>query len=517
MDRLQKPLSTWFRVGLLALASGTALADDTAKPTPTTPPSQLTQAWQSQITKLETGSETLQLSLWAHSTKRRQSVTLMSGDRVLETISGDAVDREAYEKLILSQTEIKTSEIVPPRLGIAGARKVADQIEKRLKLLKRPVQRVEVDRPVTYLVTTNADGSVQAFDSETGESLWQVNVGSAEYITIPAGVNDDYVSVINGTILFTLKLENGKLITQQKLRNAATGALPAHGRVFVTSLDGSTIGYLPDRPDPTPWSANNRGFSPAAPIPSYDGRFIIWATQPKYFVVAKVDDENPVLWCRFESKDRVGKTAAPISNGFLICSHNGTIARIDLPSSDNPSIRGNALAWRFGCGELIDQTPLASNGSVFVVTMEHNLVALKAANGEPAWDTRPSGIRRVLGANADFVYVLDQENQIETLRHRDGSLVARQPAPAELGMCNFINDRLYFYNPKGELFCLHESSKIDPEMHSSYVEAPRIHNQDVKSSRSTESGEETEDNSFGDEEAEPNAFEGGSGMEDIDF
>ena len=459
--------------------------------------SQLLTHWQSQIARIPTAAPVLKIDIWAHATRRVQSVTLTSGSRTYETISADAIDREAYEKLLLgSGNNQSLNDLEVPKLGLEGARRLVEKTEKQLTILKRPFQRFEVDRPMVYLVITTADGTVQALDAETGESIWQTSVGKSTLKTIAGGTSDDFVSVVNGSKLYVLSLENGKILREHKLSIPAVGSIPTKDWVLVTGIHGATFGYHATSATLKPWSTKNNGHSSNSPVVSFDRRFVCWSIEPKYLIVTKMDEADPKLWIRYESRDRVGAQATPVPNGFLVCSASGTVARIGLPHAENPNIRGNAMLWRFSTGESMLQPPLFGHGVVLSLTTKEDLIALDVTKGQSLWQNPVSGIRQIMSINKDFAYALDINNLVRVIRLTDGSVAATLRSPGSHVVTNTVNDRMYFYDNEGKMTCMREASLLGPSNHAEYKE---VMTEETYSKPAADTTEDTDDESmFGD-------------------
>ena len=65
------------------------------------------------------------------------------------------------------------------------------------------------------LLVTTTDGYLQAFDAETGNTLWVVNVGD-EYL-LPPAVNSEVVAAVCGTTLTIYERSSGKVLDRSEL------------------------------------------------------------------------------------------------------------------------------------------------------------------------------------------------------------------------------------------------------------------------------------------------------------
>jgi hypothetical protein len=66
-------------------------------------------------------------------------------------------------------------------------------------------------------------GTIQAFDSETGEVLWVNHVGSPQHPTMPIGVGPNHVAVLNGSDLYVFDRLTGKFILKKQMEEIVGG------------------------------------------------------------------------------------------------------------------------------------------------------------------------------------------------------------------------------------------------------------------------------------------------------
>ena len=82
-------------------------------------------------------------------------------------------------------------------------------------------------------------GTIQAFDSETGAVLWVNHVGSPNHPTTPIGVGPNHAAVLNGSYLYVFDRLTGKFILQRKMEEIPGGGPGvSKERAFVPCLNG---------------------------------------------------------------------------------------------------------------------------------------------------------------------------------------------------------------------------------------------------------------------------------------
>ena len=427
--------------------------------------------WQSRLEQTQQVGDAVSVVVWPHSTDRLQYVALRSGDEILEKFDAAQVDRDAWQKKLLDLRNAKDANALKnepqeiPRIGLEGARKLADQAEAKYKIAGRKVERLEVDYPITYLVATTANGAIQMLDAETGERLWTSYVGSAFYPTFAAGVSDDYVSVINGSDLYLLDIKDGTTINRRRCEEQpANGSIPVGNWIYVAGLGGDLMAYNAGDAAKLPWVQRSGGAGLISPVLSADRRFLAWVCAPKYLYMAKVDELRPQLWNRFESSQSISKPPVAVENGFVATSDDGTVVCLNIPYADEPNIRGSALRWRYNLGQAVRQAPAAAAQMALVVTSAGELWGLDLKTGQPVWEQRPTGVQSVVGATKEHAYVRDDNGQLAQIRLSDGAIAQRIFLPLGEAAVQSTTDRMYFHAPNGSLVCVRELGADQPTL-----------------------------------------------------
>ena len=69
-----------------------------------------------------------------------------------------------------------------------------------------------------YVISDSA--IVQAFDAETGATLWSKRIGQPEQPCLPLGVGGDMLAVVNGSRLYVANRYNGDIIYEHVVDGA---------------------------------------------------------------------------------------------------------------------------------------------------------------------------------------------------------------------------------------------------------------------------------------------------------
>lgn len=420
-------------------------------------------AWRAHINQSPSAGVPISVQLFAHPTKRKQSVTLVSNGRVMERISGDAIDRDAYEQMVLKSDIQSANAKALPRLGLEGARTLVAKTEARLQVLGQKFERVEIDQPIIYLVTTSSDGNVQVFDAETGESLWNTVVGQSHWPTRPAGVSDKFVSVINGRELFVLRLEDGTIFTSRILDDASAGSsIPVGNWVYVPGLGGHMFAYDVTSKGSLPWRNVTGGNTTALPVLSADHRFLAWNCEPRFVNIAKVDDRSPSIWNRVECAEPVRSSALPIRSGLIIATEGGGVMKVSLPAEGANAYRNNGLVWRVSSGIIAPNTPIATDGVVYIWSKSSGLTALAEEDGTHLWNEPIRGVLDVLSITSKHLYVRTVDDRLAVLDSKTGEVVSASRNVIPASYTNTLNDRLIFISSVGQLVCVREIGASSP-------------------------------------------------------
>ena len=115
--------------------------------------------------------------------------------------------------------------------------------------------RGEIENVVLYdgtLFVQTDRAVLQAIDAETGRTLWVKEVGRRNFPSSRPAANGEMVAIINGSTLYILHRQTGRLLWQREVEGVA-GAGPAlsQTRAYVPMTDGLVLAYpLKAIPDP---------------------------------------------------------------------------------------------------------------------------------------------------------------------------------------------------------------------------------------------------------------------------
>jgi outer membrane protein assembly factor BamB len=258
-----------------------------------------------------------------------------------------------------------------------------------------------LDNPVIAngrIYTIDRDEVVSAFDAASGKRLWYIDLtpedednglfggglavqGNRLYVTTPF------------TYVYALDTDTGKKIWESKMPGPMR-APPAvsDGRIFAITLDNE--------------------------------------------LVALAEDDGRRLWSYAGESDSAGllggSTPAVLGNTVITTDSSGNLFALRAETgkllwSDNlaGAARGDSIATMAD----IRGRPVIDRDMVFAISNSGTMVAIDLRRGDRVWDKDIGGTQEPWVAG-DFVYVLDNDNQVLCLNRADGRVKWVQALPA---------------------------------------------------------------------------------------
>jgi outer membrane protein assembly factor BamB len=317
-------------------------------------------------------------------------------------------------------------------------------------------------------------GSVALFDGETGDLLWQAQVGTPYRVPQPAGYNDNSIFVIRRNVLYILNRATGlqRIYTTDKLSGVRTYgyelpyspsagpvaeddmlycvmstrvmafALPAYGAIdkFGKAADTGD-GGAPLMPEPA-WSyLIGNEFVQLPPLVA--GSQVSVATASGTFL--SINKFKGVVRDEFVTD---GKVVAPVGQ-------HGQWAYIgtDKATLYAFNMENQKLLWRFLPGGAVRRQPAVTDRDVFVAGDQVGLYRVSRDTGREIWLARQ--IDRFLAANDKFVYALHHSGEFHVLDYLRGSTLARYDLKDwTIPVANELSDRIYLGSNDGQIVCL---------------------------------------------------------------
>ncbi len=366
--------------------------------------------------------------------------------------------------------------------------------------------------PDTLFVQTDR-AALHVIDAETGQTLWVKTVGRPNHPSLPLGVGEKLVSVVNGTYIYILKRADGKLLWTGRMDDVpVAGICMSKRRVFVPTISGRVIAYKMTRiadplllSSPSPEEADaeepaDKAMSPSVqkeeasdslrfkqgpaaevacgssgavstqPIIMRDddlGMYIAWTTSKGMFVahIGRQDENHfPLLYELAGGSEIVSRptylpprTENPDTEGVIF------VATFDGSVYAHSERQGNEL-WKRATGQPIVE-PVVPIGERLYVTAElGGMYCLATADGSMLWHA--PRITKFIAASPTRLYVADKLDRLLVLDAQSGARIDTLPfAATDIMVRNMRTDRIYLITKTGLIQCLHETELAQPARH----------------------------------------------------
>lgn len=337
-------------------------------------------------------------------------------------------------------------------------------IQKRLEFEgssdKATVTKFTIPKSTIYAMSQS--GLVQAFDAETGRQLWQTEIGERSFPSSGVGASKKLVAAVNGSSVYCLDPETGKQLWKKRCETAVIGHPAAtDDSVFVPLADGRMQIFDATTSGNRTQTMMSKGasFNP----PTVAGSVVAWGTDKGVLSVAPVDNMNRVMY-RLKADSAIDAPATSKGSLIFVASHDGFLYAF------NKNL--GSMVWSSSIGEHCSRSPYPVGDYIFVVTEENHLFKFDARNGvtAPGWEKHLNGIKQVIGASKDRLYVQTTSEQIQVLDLSTGSKLGLIGGTTGLmPVVNYITDRIYLVNNSGVIECLRETGSTSPFIHADEI------------------------------------------------
>ncbi|MCG8652262.1 MAG: PQQ-binding-like beta-propeller repeat protein, partial [Pirellulales bacterium] len=303
--------------------------------------------------------------------------------------------------------------------------------------------------PRVNLYSLAIDGALECRNAETGESIWVTRVGNRELKYGAMGVDEKFITVVNGGNLIQVDVSNGEVIEE-----VSTIGTPLHGAVMsghfalVPTIRNGVEGYLMRDLKVDPFMEIVAGYALALPQASPDSTRVVWATD-RGFVYAMEMSGTPSVMFRLDTDGIVsGRVASAPRDRFYFGSESGQVYGIH-------ATRTGTVEWSRPFGEPFYDQPLIAGEQLLIRSGYGNLFSLGTVDGISTWENTVPGIDEVMGVIGDRVFVRKLSGTMAVLDLQSGDTVGNYPQiqPGRL-LINTLTDRLYMVSEGGAVQCL---------------------------------------------------------------
>ncbi|MEM7454899.1 MAG: PQQ-binding-like beta-propeller repeat protein [Planctomycetota bacterium] len=370
----------------------------------------------------------------------------------------------------LEQALVRKS-VIEAELKARGMEDVEVTISNPVEAEDGSVSYVPSSLPKSTMYATTSRGLVAAIDADSGRTLWSTFVGNPRYLTTGPGYSDDYVAVCNGSRVYCLEAQTGKLLWDVESDGSPADA-PSIGKhfVFVVLTNGRMQALPLNRDGIGGRTYIGSGLGTAAPL--ITERSVSWPTELGHYSVVPLTTQQRTIIENvgvFEAESiayRLRADGAILSGGtaadgnLYVTSVDGFVYAVEE--------RTGAIQWEFSTGNRIERSAWPYRGNLYLVTASNMLYKLNATNGTKAegWEEPVEGISRFLGASGENLFVQDTNGGLVVLDELSGN----QSGAADLQGVDFTlqnvqTNRIYLGNSNGLIQCVREVSSPTPVFH----------------------------------------------------
>ena len=264
--------------------------------------------------------------------------------------------------------------------------------------------------PIVYdghVFTLDADGTVSAFSTSGGSSLWRASLKPTP---------SDKKVAFNAKDLFSLGGESGG--------GYGGGLAVDGGRIFGTSGYGAVIALEPASGKRL-WEKNLGVPLRASPTAAGDRVFVV-TVEGRFFCLSATDGAE--LWSTRGLPQQASRVmnVSPAVDGDIVVVPYPSGDLVAFKVSDGTPVWSESLARARTTSQLAAMSdaarPAIDNGIVFAVGNAGRMVATQSKTGERLWSLNVPGTQTPWVAG-DLVFVVDTTGQLMSISRRDGKVV----------------------------------------------------------------------------------------------
>jgi outer membrane protein assembly factor BamB len=425
----------------------------------------LEQAWQRQIQVPAGASSIVDQQLHVENTEPREYVEIVStmtppASDKNSTKTDSTEKKETYTKVLLRIATDQVGRNGKP-IGKAEAERQANNELRRLthrgvkaKLSSRTVPRIR-------LYTMSDDGTLDCRDAESGLPIWMVRVGDRQLGYAKIGIDDEFITVINGGNLIKLDATDGtELSSVRTTTQPLYGAIHAGDYSLVPTIRNGIEGYPLKDPSRDTFSELVDGLTLAPPRKSPTSSKIAWGTNSG-FVYVMESEGSPSILFRLNTDGIVsGRIAAASGDLFFFGSETGQVYGLH-------ATRVGDVLWSRPYGEPFYDAPFVVDDQVLIRSTYGNLYSLRTSDGMMTWTYTVPNVDQLLGACDGKAYARSLSGGLLVIDLDSGKTILKtnEIQPSQL-IPNSLTDRIYLVGKTGAVQCLRTAGSFVPKLNA---------------------------------------------------
>ena len=303
--------------------------------------------------------------------------------------------------------------------------------------------------PSVRLFTLADDGTLECQDAETGEPIWLSRVGSRWLGYAPMGVNEEYLSVLNGGNLLTIDAMSGDVIESIRTNGVPiSGSTNAGGFALVPTVNGAIEGYPLEDSTDYPFREIVAGRAMSPPVQAPGSSHVAWATDRGFVYVMEVEGTPSVLFRLDVSGLVTARVVAASGDRFFFASDTGQVYALR-------ATRTGEVLWSQPYGEPFYNDPLIAGEQLLLRSAYGNLYSVDVETGMGNWNAPVTGVDELLGVVDGKVFARLRTGLMTVLELETGKrLESLQEIRPRYFLVNRFTNRLYLISDSGTVQCL---------------------------------------------------------------
>ena len=321
--------------------------------------------------------------------------------------------------------------------------------------------------PRIRLYTLSDDGSIECRNAESGELIWLARVGDRRLGYGKVGVDDQYVSIVNGANLIKLDVTNGDELTSERTTNTPLfGAVNAGRFTLIPTIRNGVDGYPNYKTDDPPFQEMVSGLALAPPSKSPTSTKVAWGTSRGFVYVMELSGKPSVMF-RLNTDGIVsGGIAAAKGDRFYFGSEVGQVYAVH-------ATRSGKVMWSRPYGEPFYDAPILLGDKLFLRSTYGNLFSINTASGIMNWAHPVPSVGKLMGAFDGKIFVRLMSGGFSVVDIESGKTIGSyfDLKPGRL-LGNQQSDRLYLIGKSGAVQCLRPSGATIPTFNDVVMSTP---------------------------------------------
>ncbi len=327
------------------------------------------------------------------------------------------------------------------------------------------VRSVAIDEEVVVVQATS--GTATAFDSETGQQLWAVQLGPLDQQSYLATTTESLVLVIVGSTMYALEKRTGRIMWTLILPGQpSTSPSVDEKQVYFGTLDGSLFAYslpkirllyeqrrLPQWSNEAQvWMYKAAGEITSSPIST--GRAVNFASRDGSLYSVSAIDRKTIY--QLETDKPIVAPLARLDNTMFMASEDNSFHAINLANGK--------VEWEFTSGLPIRKAPWAIERDLYVLPDRGGMYSLDPTNGDRRW-WQPN-LTNFIAIMGNTLATTDVDGNLVMVSRDKGEITG------SLAIRRFVihpgnerTDRIYLATESGLVVCLRQTGHTFPVYH----------------------------------------------------